>query len=415
MTFHTKDIWRKEQFALLVLSAVWPIAPTLFCTLIPHNWALCWIFPPLFLVLSCFGVALRKKVRTIFGWAGAVLILGTGIRALLPQIEKTVDYALLVTPVIFSAAFLYALYLADLPKQKEPHGVLFGIGCFLYFIWVFTYSVNLNVEGSVVGACAPGVTIIFAVFLSMFLLSRNRSGLQDASAGRFHLPPAVARINHYLILILIGGILILGLVPSVANILAMPFQLVGKGLEAFMALMELLFQGDISYETIPTEATEPAEPPVFEPEKVSPSVTLPEVVMYLIAILFVAFVVYIVLRGVFLLYRLLVEKFRNMISYTKETAYQDEVSDVRDTVSQLKPEKKLSVSFFGIGKPALPAEQIRHRYRILKKRHAKWSSADTVRQQLPEEAAALYERVRYGGQDATPEDARAFEKNTRSL
>ena len=51
----------------------------------------------------------------------------------------------------------------------------------------------------------------------------------------------------------------------------------------------------------------------------------------------------------------------------------------------------------------------------MKKRHPKWLSSDTVREQLPEEAAQIYERTRYGGKEASAADAKAFEKNTRGL
>ena len=63
---------------------------------------------------------------------------------------------------------------------------------------------------------------------------------------------------------------------------------------------------------------------------------------------------------------------------------------------------------------ATPNGQIRARYRQLKRRH-RWQAAQTARETLPADSAALYERVRYGGENLTPAEAARFKESTNRL
>jgi len=47
--------------------------------------------------------------------------------------------------------------------------------------------------------------------------------------------------------------------------------------------------------------------------------------------------------------------------------------------------------------------------------HPEWSDGSTARENLPEEAAAVYERARYSEHPVSPEEAARFHQNLSGL
>ena len=62
-----------------------------------------------------------------------------------------------------------------------------------------------------------------------------------------------------------------------------------------------------------------------------------------------------------------------------------------------------------------PTERIRYQYRRLSEKHKDWIAASTARENLPADAAAVYERARYSNHPISDEDAVQFKAKTRKL
>ena len=62
-----------------------------------------------------------------------------------------------------------------------------------------------------------------------------------------------------------------------------------------------------------------------------------------------------------------------------------------------------------------PDQRIRDRYQRLMQKHPEWDSGSTARENLPESAAPLYERVRYSPYPVTEEDAQQFAAETKKV
>ena len=91
--------------------------------------------------------------------------------------------------------------------------------------------------------------------------------------------------------------------------------------------------------------------------------------------------------------------------------YEDEVTDLRDTVVKQKRVRLSSAE-----ERSLPPDQrIRYRYRRLLSKHPNWTGASTARENLPAKAAPLYEKARYSTHPITEEDAASFTSNTRRV
>ena len=419
MKLNTQDLKRKWQFPLLAISAAAPVGPSVFCYLLPDRWALSWLFPAVCLLLACFGMLLEPKYRKPYGRAGFALQMLLGF-ILLPRIQGSREVCLLFVPLIHSILLLIILPMADLPRTKEPHGGILILGLLLYPFWQIFYRVRLTSGDPAMEPAYGGILVCFLLFLVLLLLSRNRSALAFASSGRFFLPKVMYGVNGILILVFLGGVLLLGTVPSIGRILATPIVWVFQGLGALLSVF--LTKKPNARPAAPTEGEiieETLDKGVFEPNtNLVEATKLPDVVMQILLIVFVLVITYFVGRVAVMLVRFLLRTLSALVRNSEsgaEEGYQDEVSDVRDTVTTLskEPSRKLPHS---VRRQAMSnAEQIRHRYRVLKKRHPKWLSSETVRQQLPVEAAQVYERTRYGGKEASGADAKAFEKNTRGL
>ena len=120
MKLNTQSLWRKWQFPLLVLSAIGPVFPSLFCYILPQKWAMSWVFAAIFLVLACFGMVLERKYRKAYGWIGAALTLLLGF-LLLPKPQSGVDAVAYLAPLTYGLLLPAVLPLAELPQTKEPH------------------------------------------------------------------------------------------------------------------------------------------------------------------------------------------------------------------------------------------------------------------------------------------------------
>jgi hypothetical protein len=266
-----------------------------------------------------------------------------------------------------------------------------------------------------------GILVCFLLFLVLSLLSRNRGALTFASSGRFFLPGAMVGVNRVLILVFLGSVLLLGAIPSIGKILAAPIVWAFRGLGALLSLF--LTKKPVGLPAVPTERDEIIEETLdgieFETNtNLIVPVKLPEPVMQILFLVFALVIAYFVGRVVVMLVKFILRTLSKLVQNSEsgaEEGYTDEISDVRDTVTALSPQRKTRSAGSVRQQTMSGAEQIRHRYRVLKKRHPKWLSSETVRQQLPDEAAQIYERTRYGGKEASAAEANAFEKNTRGL
>jgi hypothetical protein len=60
-----------------------------------------------------------------------------------------------------------------------------------------------------------------------------------------------------------------------------------------------------------------------------------------------------------------------------------------------------------------PVQRIRYQYSVLMKKHPYWSEQSTARENLPKDAAQIYEKARYSEHDVTAEDVQRFDEQTR--
>lgn len=92
--------------------------------------------------------------------------------------------------------------------------------------------------------------------------------------------------------------------------------------------------------------------------------------------------------------------------------FEDEVTDTRqEDREQNRESRARETQSVPLG--LTPTQRIRRRYRSLQTRNPKWGQSSTARENLPEDAAALYEKARYSSHTVTEKDAENFKNKTK--
>jgi hypothetical protein len=119
-------------------------------------------------------------------------------------------------------------------------------------------------------------------------------------------------------------------------------------------------------------------------------------------------------------------KLVNWVNKTAESAgrawreasddYEEEITDIRDE-AQFTRQKEKRARFAGFlqERKLAPGERIRNRYGKLQSKHKDWSASSTARENIPVEAASVYERARYSDEPITEADAQQFAKDIRKI
>lgn len=140
-----------------------------------------------------------------------------------------------------------------------------------------------------------------------------------------------------------------------------------------------------------------------------------EVLTVLVLIAGSILLVRLIARLLLRLVRYLLERLQHYAAAVTED-YKDEISDTR--------QEDADRSFHLLGRrtrrskttyPDTPAGRIRRSYARLMLSHSQWKFGSTARENLPDTAAALYERARYSSHPVTQPDAERFDQETRRL
>ena len=256
----------------------------------------------------------------------------------------------------------------------------------------------------------------FYLWLLPFLLAFNRISLNNATLARFRLSEGMARTGTVLTICVFALALLLRSVPAVVAAIVWLGRALREGSVRLLLFILNLFPvestGGLSSGGMPMipelGAAVDAEPALFA------------VILERIAAVFSA-IVLIAGSAVLLRYlaRALLYCMRRVVAHLKRYAvtvtedYEDEITDTRAeegerTFHPLRRRAKAKPSY-----PDTLAGHIRRRYAQLLARHGAWAASSTARENLPAEAAALYERARYSEHAPTAEEARRFEQETR--
>ncbi len=417
MKLNTTDFLRKCQHPLVMALISIPPAVLLTIHAAPLMLQRMWLLPIAFVLLAWGCLIVPGKRRVLCGVLSAAALILMSWAVL--EIPANIPLALL--PVLYSVLIFMTLPIGGWERNRELSVAWHVIGVVGYVLMQLLIITSRRLAGEgrgVYDAAAGAVLGGFLALMVLVVLALNRASLDCAAMSRRKVPVAMRRQNVVITLVMMGLGIGIAAIPAIGAVLAKVWDLLMKGV-AFVAalLMSLMSRqqsggsgggGGMMDEMGFGEAKEP-----------SAFLQIMEKVLLVATILVLLVAVYFagraLLKKLIILFRYLWKRL-NQYSAAAGEDYEDEITDTREDpqaersgllgrLRRMAPEDEKGMN---------PNEKVRYRYKRMKWRKA-WHRASTARENLPEGAAALYERVRYGGQTLTEEEASRFREETRRI
>lgn len=355
------------------------------------------------LTLVCGKIPGRFR---LFGGLLSVGILAVLARLILPLTETP---ALWLIPVVFGGVFLWNLQWSG-SRQEIPVAVSL-LGVIAYGAAQMYLFLAQRREESWTGMAATLLMTGFLVFAAAAVLTFNRNSLENAAHHRGGTPRSMGWMNRALTLLLLAAGVVIAAIPAIGRIVAAAWQSLLRLIMQLAALLMSLWPeetvsagGGLGVGAAGLMMGEAGEPGWLAQmiEKVLAGLAL---LVTLAGLIFLSIRLFRLIRR---LIAYLWQRLNRMAAAIGED-YEDEITDTRDDAERSRSRERWSkLPFWRDERRMTPSQRVRYRYGRQRARHPEWRGAATARETLPREAAEIYERVRYGGQEATLEEAEAF-------
>lgn len=413
MKHNPSELMRKLQFPLTIAAVSMPLSLLLFSIFWPGWMPFVWLLPGVYVVVAAGSLLVPGKWRLAYGLAAIAVILAVGIWM---SLWIGVWWMLLMA-LVYGLILFAGLRMAGWEWYQEPPPILFYSGCGLFAaVQVVMILLNSNYP-SIPWRMENGMTVSFLVFALCLLLSLNRNTLNGAAAHKHRVSANVRSKNRTMVLIFFAIIAILVGVPAIVNAAL-------EGIRWIVRWLSELFEKPYA----PPEVTVPGtiETTPKDPGLLNDHVSLFAKIMKVIfrGVCLLAMVVGVPVALIFVWKNIL--KLVNWVNKTAESAgrawreasddYEEEITDIRDE-AQFTRQKEKRARFAGFlqERKLAPGERIRNRYGKLQSKHKDWSASSTARENIPVEAASVYERARYSDEPITEADAQKFAKDIRKI
>ena len=407
------DFPRKLQHPLLLATGLLPLAVFFLSEWFPlderYVFFMTLFFTGTYLLLAWASLLVSGGLRFVIGGAGIVLLMGLSCW-LMPIREK---FYVLFIPLLYSAMLWLSLPMGGWHRDEELSAMWY-IFCTILHILVQLFLHDLPLLSAL-------MLVSFLIFLLLAMLSLNRTSLNSAGHYRVRVPEHMRRRNIILTVALFLLTLLISALPAIGAFLrrlwdgfiGLIFRIVNWFSSLFATDVTGGGGGGGGDMTAAMGAFETPEPTLFQ-------IILEKILFGLAFIAGIALVIWMGYELWQKIRRLAKWLWQRMEAFSAAVTkdYEDEVTDTRDEAQYEKtsPFQRLRQRLARVDESKLsPAQRIRYRYMRLRMKHEEWQPADTVRDTLPEEAAQLYERARYGNQSMSEEEARQFRDIARRI
>lgn len=406
-------IWLKKALSVVMLAlAGLPVALLLGVNGFADQMSKCGVFAGLYLASALLCISVKGKWRLPVGIAFAALILAAGWTLLPWQNGK---WWLFILPVGYVILLFYSLPIGGWTSERElPFAVSFTGG------GVFAAAQILQmIPSGVYARIQVPLLISFLAYAILWMFSLNRQSLQAASARGQGASENMKSKNRLFTIGMMALILVVSAIPAIGRALAWLWQkclyVIGR-IAAFLAslLPETTTGGETGGGLSDMGMMEAASEP-------SAFAVLMEKIFMVLALIGLALAVFAGMRIVWKKLRVLARKLWTLLNRYALAASEDYVDEVADTRETGETASKGRRSLFDnwlhqVNEEKLtPVERVRYRYRRLLRRHQEWQPGSTARENMPTDAAVIYERARYSGADITPQEAETFAHQAKTM
>ena len=405
MKLSVKEFFRKCQFPLLLVFATSPVCLFLFAFLAPELLYLCWVTPAAYAVFFILAFLIPGKIRLFYGIIATILLAFSG---LLPLMIVR-NFFLLIIPIFYCILFLWSLPMASWSSDKTLPAFCYW-GGILFHIIAYLLQFLVSTLAAVSFDSIRGLQLVcFFAFAALAMISLTRVNLASAANGR-RAPASMRRKNLIMTLIFFAAALIISLIPAIMDIIHSFFNWLLDLLHKAFA-----FTGD----SIDVSPAAPMQSTMDG--EVMPGTAESGLLAQILNILFLIFsnglmlvVIFYTVRMLIKLLRKLIRRFLTGMSDYVANVSEDYIDEITDTRTAMPKKKRNRVSAAD-ERAMTPVQRIRYRYQRLLYKHPNWDQGSTARENLPTEAAAVYEQARYSSHPVTQEDAALFISKTKRV
>lgn len=358
-----------------------------------------------YVLLAWLCTILPGKRRLAFGIAGAALLGAVGVW-LLPWREA---WPLLSVPAVYMALLLTGLAGGDAGMSIALPSVGLGLHIVAQFMQLIDRQAGTEMALSVIYALRAS----FVLFGFLILFALNRNSLREAAAKGSPAPLTVRRRNWLMTAGMGLLTLLIACLPAVVRFFERLWNdFVAALLRLIWLLMSMLVPDD-AVQDGPMGA-QPDAMLAAEGETSALWRAL-EKIMLAVAVIAAAVIAVVALRILWRKLRALVawamERLRIFAQAASED-YQDEISDTREggeRTSLLRRRVRRRDPLKGVDPAKLPPrERVRFYYLKTWMKRPDWEAGNTARENLPGDAAGIYERARYSLRDVSEAEAEEF-------
>lgn len=415
MKLNTTDFLRKCQHPLLLALGSIPVALLFVMNNAPALLPCMWGLIAAFVLLAWGCLLLPGKKRLLGGIAGAAVLIAAGVVLL----DVRSHIFLLFLPLMYAALLFVTLPMGGWPRGRELNISWYVVGVLLYVLMQLLVNGSRMAETYIYEPVTGPMTLGFLGYAVLLLMALNRASLDSAAMSRRTVPLLMRRQNVVLTLALMALALLIAAIPAISSLLGDLWDWLMKGVALLAGLLAALMPQKQAGggSAAPGDSDQLSLGEVQEPSALAVIMEKVIGIIALIAIIVLAFFAgRALIKHLVRLMKYLWTRLNHYSALASED-YEDEITDTRD-----EPDVERQSLFGRLRRMApadekglSPTERVRYRYKRLKQRHSDWSSANTARETLPEQAASLYERARYGGETLTEEDAAKFREDTKRV
>ena len=355
-----------------------------------------WFFGALGFLGAVCCLLMPGRRRALCGVLEAAAIVGAGL-ALLPWRGQP---ALMLVPFLDAGLLLACLPMAAWePRREIP--IQFCLTLLAFFV-VFQIFASAAAPGMPLSRAQTPVQLCFAGFALFLLLGQNR----EALAQRGQAPLRVRHRNTLLTVGICALVLLIALIPVLAQALAAVAAFLRRMLWELMELLGRLFPmqtGEIGGGAGGGFAG-------FGLEEAAEA--RPDWLLRILTVVVPVALGALLLWGLWRLCRFLFSRLKKLrlwftrFLHAAGEEWEDTVEDTRQSHETLsrRERARLRRSL----RAGTPRERIRARFAELLRRHPEWNRGVTARERIEADQASLYERARYSEHPVTAEEAERF-------
>lgn len=406
-------LWRGQHCLLLAMGCM-PLGVMLLMhspvLLLPRLW----LMAGLFLLAGCVCLLLPGRLRILGGVVCAAALIAAGV--FLFRVQEAAYRGLI--PAAFALLLIPVLPMGGWSSRRELAVAWPLVGLVIYCAAQLLLSVG-ETYPDWQQAARPVLLVSFLLFAALVLLSLNRSSLDNAALSRRTPPAGMRRMNLLLTLALMVLGVLTAAIPQVGQGLAFVWNWMMR-LIAMAAAFIASFLPDVRQGTAGGAPAGGMGLPAGESAPPSAFLQILEKVLMVAALLVAAVLLVLLLRVVGKRLLALARWLLQRLTRYQAAAGEDYVDEITDTRGEEDAERQSLLrrlqDRMGRNERGLtPTQRVRLRYRRLKQTHRGWKTSDTARETLPESAAAIYEKARYGGAELTGDEEECFRTDTRRI